>query len=281
MSSERCRADEWSSRACILFRNTVLLAKALLFVESGTLSDAKLGDLIVYTSKTSNIKMSQKLIQENVAITEQDDTLELHFTRLSLKSADRWNDDKTRVTATADKPGVISGLSKGLMQKNDNLEMNYNMKVLDWKERNQRTLEDCEHESMVIELNSIRVEVSNEIKTEFADPESFTNQTIKPKVEYSGTVIHSSMTLQPQTPVFLAAGCDIGQYIKRSRTATNIRSRLEIRKPYGQDRTQLKLVLNRGPSSAACENSSLDPKKIKNSDPCFDIIDLTDIAVNE
>ncbi|CAO1420896.1 unnamed protein product [Diamesa tonsa] len=230
MSPERCRADEWSSRACKLFKEITSQASALLFVESTTHSGTKLGDLIAITSKTSNINMSDKLIQENVAIAEQDDIFMQHFARLSLSSADRWNDDKTSVkcigiSATAQKLGVISGLYKGLLQNHDSIEMNYNMKVLDWKERNQRTLENWEQESIDSETISIPVRASNEIKTDVADLESsMKNHSIKSEVNFNRAYSRSSVVQPPQKPVFLAAGCDIGQYFKDSRSTGKSRA---------------------------------------------------------
>ena len=46
MSTERCCAEEWSSRACKLFKEYTSQANALLFMESETHTDTKLGDLI-------------------------------------------------------------------------------------------------------------------------------------------------------------------------------------------------------------------------------------------
>ena len=226
MSSERCRGDEWSSRACKLFKDLTKQANALLFVESATHSDIKLGNVIAIISKTSNINLTQKLIQENVAITEQADTFVLHFTRL-ISHSERWNDDKTCVKnieelAPVQKLEMFSGLRKSQVQKEYFCtEMNYNMKVMDWKERNQKTLEECETENTASETISIPVQASNEIKTNVANPErSMKNLSIESKVDSNRIIFHSQKGPQ-QKPVFLAAGTDVGQYIEHSRFAVD------------------------------------------------------------
>lgn len=229
MSTERCCAEEWSSRACKLFKEYTSQANALLFMESETHTDTKLGDLIAITSKTSNINLSQKLTQENVAIAVQaKDKFLQHLARVISRSAERWNDDKTSlkyIEETADVPmlGTFSGLRKSIVQNDERCkEMNYNMKVLDWKEKNKRTLNDFDKESIFSERISIPVQASDNVNTQVENlNQSMKNNSIERKIKFDNIVFKIKDIRAPENPVFFPAGSDLQQYYMNTCSTIN------------------------------------------------------------
>ncbi|CAO1430695.1 unnamed protein product [Diamesa serratosioi] len=228
MTTKRCRADQWSTRACKLFRDYAMEANALLFLERATHSDIQFGDLIAVISKTSNINMSDKLIKENVGIAETADIFLKHYTGSISHTAERWNDDKSsrndvkEITTVQNSRSFI--VRKGFEQNNRELyqNMNYEKKVLDWKERNQRSLENCELESIVSEPISITVQASNEIKTNHTNLEiSMKNKCFESKKDYYRIAFQPDKDHPQQKPIFLAAGSNVSQFINNSRSAVD------------------------------------------------------------
>lgn len=222
MTTERCIANQWLSRACQLFRDFTTRANVLMFTEIATHSDTKFGDVIAITSKTLNVNLSECLIRQNVAIDETADIFKQHYTRAISQTAERWYDDKffrndIEEKCTVQSPRSFSLLKNLVQNTKDYPEMNYKTKVLDWKERNERSLKDNEEENFVSEDDCLPVQTSDEIKSKLTNLESsIKDDALETNKEYYRIAFQPNKVPSREKPIFLAAGNDLAQYFKKS-----------------------------------------------------------------